>query len=677
MSIKIDPRTGMYIVPEIMGGGDVPQPHNFRPSPQPQGEDTVRADLTPGEAVIPAPVAQDPEFKPAIAEMVAEGRDRNAMRQGTTDVPGMMGGGMVPGYNEGTVEVDEDALQRLIDDPTVPDDVRAQAQQGLGIPPNTPFQLELPPTLAAQRDANVAVGIEGQAAADTAAAAAAVAPVVPRPVGHGRGINRKKNEWDKKYGDEYDASGAKLVPAEGVEPVEPRPPAKRNNQSDRSAWDAANEATHNKDGSPKRVPYVAPKEEVPGGDGGDGDTPPTETPEPGGIEDTGAYKTLPPEALTRLQSDSNTPEPQRIAARDELIRRKGIQTQEEMTETDKEASKGVFSKLLEGVIGEAPKEDKSFFDGLLTFVGAVAGGLSGGAAIALAVGVMGSSRSEGRAAEAEATQEAATAQAEALKPDYDKPIDLISHQSKKQVTGFAVPGTDKYQLSDGSTVSRSDYRKRGDSDSTVGSINHLRVQGGWSGGVQKKDKKGNPIFSSDGQPVYESAYDSEELLSDWVTYNEQAVGADGKRLGERGARLAASAAGQSKLRDIAKAAKAIYQQTGEEITNFAGLFEANEIGVNVNNRDRLITEDNKLVDTDNFTKIREQIDANNAKRRANGQDHVSYRQAMSVIDAALDTDDDAKAEYQKWLASDPVIPKGSTPYLEYVKLQVKLNGDNI
>ena len=42
-----------------------------------QGKDTVPAKLTPGEAVIPAPAAQDPQFKPLIDLMIAEGRKDN------------------------------------------------------------------------------------------------------------------------------------------------------------------------------------------------------------------------------------------------------------------------------------------------------------------------------------------------------------------------------------------------------------------------------------------------------------------------------------------------------------------------------------------------------------------------------------------------------------------------
>ena len=40
-------------------------------------EDTVPAMLTEGEAVIPAPSAQDPKNKPAIRQMIAEGREAN------------------------------------------------------------------------------------------------------------------------------------------------------------------------------------------------------------------------------------------------------------------------------------------------------------------------------------------------------------------------------------------------------------------------------------------------------------------------------------------------------------------------------------------------------------------------------------------------------------------------
>ena len=46
-------------------------------NPEAGPSDTVPAMLTPGEAVIPASVAMDPDYKPAIKEMVNEGRRRN------------------------------------------------------------------------------------------------------------------------------------------------------------------------------------------------------------------------------------------------------------------------------------------------------------------------------------------------------------------------------------------------------------------------------------------------------------------------------------------------------------------------------------------------------------------------------------------------------------------------
>jgi len=52
---------------------------------QAQGTDTVPAMLTPGEAVIPAPAAQNPKNKKAIKRMVQEGRKAN-MRDGAVDV---------------------------------------------------------------------------------------------------------------------------------------------------------------------------------------------------------------------------------------------------------------------------------------------------------------------------------------------------------------------------------------------------------------------------------------------------------------------------------------------------------------------------------------------------------------------------------------------------------------
>ena len=48
--------------------------------------DTVPAMLTPGEAVIPAPAAQNPKNKEAIKRMVQEGREKNALRDGAVSV---------------------------------------------------------------------------------------------------------------------------------------------------------------------------------------------------------------------------------------------------------------------------------------------------------------------------------------------------------------------------------------------------------------------------------------------------------------------------------------------------------------------------------------------------------------------------------------------------------------
>lgn len=59
-------------------------------APGPQGSDTVPAMLTPGEAVIPAPAAQDPANQAAIAGMVDQGQQMN---QGMEAPSPMMGQG--------------------------------------------------------------------------------------------------------------------------------------------------------------------------------------------------------------------------------------------------------------------------------------------------------------------------------------------------------------------------------------------------------------------------------------------------------------------------------------------------------------------------------------------------------------------------------------------------------
>ncbi len=95
------------------------------PGMVPSGTDTVPAMLTPGEAVIPAPAAQDPKNKKAIKRMVNEGRKANkenkgvlGFENGTTVVPSlayahydepgssfMNGTNNVPAYADGTTEV--------------------------------------------------------------------------------------------------------------------------------------------------------------------------------------------------------------------------------------------------------------------------------------------------------------------------------------------------------------------------------------------------------------------------------------------------------------------------------------------------------------------------------------------------------------------------------------------
>jgi hypothetical protein len=89
-----------------------------------KGTDTVPAMLTPGEAVIPAPAAQDPRNKPLIKKMVQQGRRMQRLARGTTgvvDLPHQLA--MIPkvgtrkkpmGYSNGTVEVED--TQRYMPD---------------------------------------------------------------------------------------------------------------------------------------------------------------------------------------------------------------------------------------------------------------------------------------------------------------------------------------------------------------------------------------------------------------------------------------------------------------------------------------------------------------------------------------------------------------------------------
>ena len=81
-------------------------------NPEAGPSDTVPAMLTPGEAVIPASVAMDEDYKPLIKEMVEEGRDRNDAAEAIgipvnhPAVPGLADGGALDSkiskiYNEG------------------------------------------------------------------------------------------------------------------------------------------------------------------------------------------------------------------------------------------------------------------------------------------------------------------------------------------------------------------------------------------------------------------------------------------------------------------------------------------------------------------------------------------------------------------------------------------------
>jgi len=70
--------TGMF----KQGQRSLPQSPIFKA----QGTDTVPAMLTPGEAVIPAPAAQNPKNKKAIKRMVQEGRKANKLRDGSVSI---------------------------------------------------------------------------------------------------------------------------------------------------------------------------------------------------------------------------------------------------------------------------------------------------------------------------------------------------------------------------------------------------------------------------------------------------------------------------------------------------------------------------------------------------------------------------------------------------------------
>lgn len=90
-------------------------------NPEAGKRDTVHTLLEPGEAVIPRTVAQDPAYKPAIKEMVQEGRERNRAieaplgsggaaraREAILSRQGRVNGAIDQslGYEDGTVKVD-------------------------------------------------------------------------------------------------------------------------------------------------------------------------------------------------------------------------------------------------------------------------------------------------------------------------------------------------------------------------------------------------------------------------------------------------------------------------------------------------------------------------------------------------------------------------------------------
>jgi hypothetical protein len=94
-----------------------------------QREDTVPALLTEGEAVIPAPAAQDPKNKPLIEKMIREGREANHKFQmmndgGYVDDDGIQWHWLGPQgkkqlpevpqmYNEGTMQVPEEKVTMM------------------------------------------------------------------------------------------------------------------------------------------------------------------------------------------------------------------------------------------------------------------------------------------------------------------------------------------------------------------------------------------------------------------------------------------------------------------------------------------------------------------------------------------------------------------------------------
>ena len=367
MTIKLDPNTGMYVVPELMEQGPVPQPHNFRPSPDPQGPDTVRADLTPGEAVIPAPVAQDPAYKPAIEQMVAEGRGRNdAMRGGTTDVPGFMGGThSVPAYNQGEEEISDFGQEGV--NPFDLSEILSQVPE----PPKV--NLRTGRVDPVYENPNAGKVYDPGAGRDTAEF------ITPEEA------TRREGEFDL-------AKAERLQPKRGRGIVPEKPEEFEARKAEAVAAAEAKIATPD-------VPAVG--EDVPTADV------PTDTLKQEIPDQPGAtHKIVMPDGTVVQGQFLDDEEPQNIAA----AYQKGL----EIPEEEREKAGGFFSNLWEKAFGYKP-EGKDRGIGLLTFAGAMFAGIAAGPAILLAAGAAANTHHRNER-EDERLETAAAAKAKPPKP---------------------------------------------------------------------------------------------------------------------------------------------------------------------------------------------------------------------------------------------------------------------
>jgi len=121
----------------VEAGNEVAQ--TMAPLQMGAGQDTVPAMLTPGEAVIPKTVAQDPQYKPVIEQMVSEGRDRNQQMKGYN-----YGTPNVRGYNDGTAGVPPVDMSIPYPEMTLRPQYAA--------PPVAPVMQSLPPSSDAYND---------------------------------------------------------------------------------------------------------------------------------------------------------------------------------------------------------------------------------------------------------------------------------------------------------------------------------------------------------------------------------------------------------------------------------------------------------------------------------------------------------------------------------------------